>query len=252
METRRGFTLIEMMVALVVGAFVVTGAFRLLTQNQRASDLISNRGEFRDRITLATTQVNRSITMAGFGISNMEVIRKGPGQHTDTLVIHSNAREHRTTLIDSAAYGVRILRVFKDSGFAPGGFIGITDSLRNEFARVESIEGDSISGFRLNLSGGLANAYSAGVPDIYPVQRERFFADLESKSLVRIVDDRRIVLGEGITQFQVDLLTGSGAPATRHQEIRVITFSVAGNYKAPAGTPSLMSFSSTVIPRNIL
>jgi hypothetical protein len=237
---------------MVVGALVVTGVFRLLTQNQKAGDLISNRGDFRDRATLATTQINRSITMAGFGITNMDVIRRGHGQTTDTLQLYVNSSERRTTLIDSAAAGATMVRVFKDSGFTAGCFMGITDSLRHEYVRVQRVEGNLTDGFQIHLSGGLTNAYKAGVPHIYPVQRERYFVDAQAKALVRLVDDRRIVIGDSISVFQVQLLNGSGAPATRHQDIRVVTFSIAGNYKAPSGTPSLMSFSSTVIPRNIL
>lgn len=247
-----GFSLAEMLVALVVSSFLIAGLFRIWNQNRRTTDLISNKGDFRDRATLATTRINRSITTAGFGISQMDVIKRTVGAHTDTLVVYSNPTERRTTLIDSVLAGHSMLRVFKDSGFTVGCFLGITDSLNHEYARVDRIEGNIDDGFRFYLSGGLTYGYKAGVPDIYPVQRERIYADVENKALIRYVDDRRQELGEGIIQFRAQLLDHYGNAASAHKDIRVVTFTLAGNYKAPTGMPSLMSFSSTVIPRNIL
>jgi hypothetical protein len=90
------------------------------------------------------------------------------------------------------------------------------------------------------------------MPDIYPVEKETFFIDRTASALMRIVGSRRIALANGITDFRVDLRDASGHTATSSQSIRVVTFNMTGSYKAPAGTPSLMNFSSTVIPRNIL
>lgn len=251
-ESQKGFSLPEMMVALVVSSFLVLGLFRIWNQNRRTTDLIANKGDFRDRATLATTRVNKTVTMAGFGITRMDVVSRRSGLGTDTLVVYSNPSERRTTLIESVSAGGRELRVFKDSGFTVGCFLGITDSLNNEYARVEGIGGNESDGFRLTLSGGLSNAYLAGVPDIYPVLREKIFADAEAKSLIRVVDDRRQTLGDGITEFRVQLLDNSGNTAATQRELRVITFTLTGSYKAPAGVPNLMTFTSTVIPRNIL
>lgn len=252
MKRQAGFSLIEMMVAVVVGSLLITSLFKLWTNNQRTTDLIANKGDFRDKATLATTQLNRSITMAGFGISKMDVIYRSSGSLSDTLVVFSNNTERRTTLVDSVAAGASEIKVFKDSGFSAGCFLGITDSIKHEYARVHRIEGDSIDGFKLVLTAGLANSYQTGVPDVYPVQRERFFADAENRTLVRFVDDRRLTVGAGVTAFRVQFLNINGNPASSHKDIRVVTFSLSGSYKAPTGTPSTMSFSSTVIPRNIL
>lgn len=249
---QQGFTLVELMVALVAGALVVAASFRLLDQNRKAADLISNRGDFRDKATLATTQVNRAITMAGFGISRMEVLTRSSGSLSDTLTVFSNPGERRTTLVDTAREGGNSFRVFKDTGLSVGGWIGITDSLKHEYARVLSIEKDLVEGYQVHVYGHLANTYLPGVPDIYPVKRERYFIDPADSTLVRYVDDRRLSLASGVTEFRVQLLTQAGYPASVHSDIRVVTFSLTGRYKAPAGTPSSMSFSSTVIPRNIL
>ena len=252
MRRQAGFTLVEMLVAVVTGAFLVATAFRMLTANQKTADLIAEKGDLRDQATLATTQVNRTLTMAGFGITRMDVIFRSAGTLTDTVIVWSNPSERRTTLIDSAPAGTTVLRVFKDSGFTAGCFLGITDSLKHEYKRVSSVSGDSANGYRLYLSAGLGQSFAAGVPDIYPVQKERIFAEPQQKTLVRYVDDRRQTLGGGITAFRAQLLNVNGTQAAAHRDIRVITFSLTGTFKAPAGATGNMSFSSTVIPRNIL
>jgi prepilin-type N-terminal cleavage/methylation domain-containing protein len=247
-----GFTLIELLVSLVIGSFLVTALFQIWNTNRKETDRIQTKADYRDRATLATTALNRSITMAGFGLSKLDVISRVSGSLTDTLKLYSNAEERRTTLRDTARIGSVQLTVFKDSGFTVGTLIGITDSLKQEYVRLTAISGDASSGFRFTVSPALGNAYLPGVPDIYPVQKETFYIDHADSVLVRLVDSRRIELAQGITEFRVDLRDGSGAPATKCKNIRVITFSLTGSYKAPTGAPSQMSFSSTVIPRNIL
>jgi prepilin-type N-terminal cleavage/methylation domain-containing protein len=251
-QRQTGFTLVEMLISLVVGSILITTLFKLWNTNRMETDRIQTKSDFRDRATLATTALNRSITMAGFGLSKIDVIAHASGSLSDTLTLYTNAAERRTTLRDSAAYLASEICVFNDSGFAEGSLIGITDSINQQFVRIAAITGDSSTGFYFRIQPSLNHPYASGVPDIFPVQREVFYIDGEDSSLVRQMDDRRNVLARGISEFRVDLRDGNGAIAANCRSIRVITFSVAGSYKASAGTPSLMRFSSTVIPRNLL
>jgi prepilin-type N-terminal cleavage/methylation domain-containing protein len=247
-----GFTLVEMLVALVIGSMVITAVFRIWRANQSESTRIGIKSDFRDRATLATTSLNRAITMAGFGMSKMNVIQKGSGSSTDTLTLFSNPQERRTTLRDTARLGSNEILIFTDSGFVVGGMLGITDSLQQEYAKIIDIHGDTASGFRITLAGQLEHTYKPGVPDVYPVEKERFFIQGSSQTLFRIVGDRNIALAKGITEFRVDLRDASGNPTNISKNMRVVSFQFTGTYKAPQGTPNQMRFSSTVIPRNIL
>lgn len=247
-----GFTLIEALVSCVVGAMLVTVLFQLWTANQRATMRIGNKSDFRDRATLATTALTRSITMAGFGLSKLDVVFRTHAETGDTLTVYSNPDERRTTLWDTAAEGATSIRVFTDTGFTIGGRLGITDSLQQEYATIASISGDSAHGFLLGLSAPISHRYNPGVPDIFPVQKEKFYIDRQHQALMRKVDGTDITLAQGITGFTVDLKDASGNEATSSKTIRVVTFSLIGTYKAPEGTFNQMRFSSTVIPRNIL
>lgn len=247
-----GFTLVELLVGVVLGAMLMTAVWRLWSVNQSETNRIQDKSDFRDKATLATTRLNRSITMAGFGITKMDVIQRRSGSLTDTLTIYSNEDELRTTLRDSAKTSGSYLIVFKDTGFVEGGMLGITDSIHQEYATIAGITGDTANGFRISLSSGLQHTYLPGVPDIYPVQMEVIYIDGSSSSLVRRVGQNSQVLSGGITDFRVDMRDASGNIATYYRNIRVITFSMMGTYKAPSGTPNQMRFSSTVIPRNLL
>jgi prepilin-type N-terminal cleavage/methylation domain-containing protein len=252
LTSTRGFTLIEILISLVIGSLLLTSLFKLWNTNQKETNRIGAKSDFRDRVTLATTQLNRSIIMAGFGISKMDVIVKSASSLTDTLTLYSNATEFRTTLRDTASESVTLITIFKDSGFVVGGYIGITDSLHSEFNRITAISGDSASGFDISLQRPLGHKYLSGIPDIYPVALEKFYIDGTDHTLIRIIDERRMALAKDMTEFRVSLLDASGNPASSYKSIRVVTFNLAGNFNASTGTPSLMRFSSTVIPRNIL
>lgn len=248
----RGFTLIEVTVSIVLAAILMTALFRLWGDNQSASLRIGNKADFRDKASLATTALNRAITRAGFGLSNLDVIKRQAGDSSDILILYHNPDERRTTLRDTAKSGYNKVVVFNDTGFAVGGMLGITDSLKHEFAEIASISGDSASGWEITLASPLQYRYDPGVPDIYPAVKETFFINKYSHALVSLSEGTQKVLAHGITDFSVELKDGSGYPATSYKDIRVVTFALAGTYKAPEGTFNQMRFSTTVIPRNIL
>jgi prepilin-type N-terminal cleavage/methylation domain-containing protein len=252
LRRERGFTMVEVMVSLVMGAILLTAVYRLWLANHNTSARLGSKTDFRDRATLATTGLNRSITMAGFGMTKLDVLFRIRTEASDTLIVYSNPTERRTTLRDTAYVGSTSILVFTDSGFATGGRIGITDSLQQEYSIITGVTGDSATGFRLGLSAPLEHKFLAGVPDIYPVQKEKFFINRATNALVRKVDASTTVLAAGINDFRVELKDAAGNDATSYRSIRVVTFSLAGTYKAPQGSFNTMRFSSTVIPRNIL
>ncbi len=247
-----GFTLVELLVSMVIGSILISGAFKIWSATNSGSLLLQTKGDFRNQASLAMAKLNSNILMAGFGMSKMDVVVKSTTTLTDTLTIYSNPTEIRTTLRDTARVGTRRLVVFKDSGFTVGSLLGITDSIRQEYKRIASISGDAVSGFNLNLESDLAYTYLSGVPNVYPIQKQKIFIDSDNHVLIGYVDASRRVLAKDITNFRVSLLDSKGVPAVSFKAIRVVTFNLTGSYKAPAGIPNVMSFSSTVIPRNIL
>jgi prepilin-type N-terminal cleavage/methylation domain-containing protein len=251
-KRQSGFTLIETMVTVIIGAILMASLFKLWSANENGALRIGNKGDFRNRATLASTTLNHAITMAGFGMARLDVVVKASTEATDTLSLYANPGQRRTTLRDTARAHATSILVFNDTGFTVGGMLGITDSLKQEFASISSITGDSSSGYRINLAAPLQNSYNPGVPDIYPAQKERFFIDAQSHALLHRMGSTDKTLADNITDFRVELKDATGQPATSFQTIRVVSFSFTGSYKAPQGAFNQMRFSSTVLPRNIL
>jgi prepilin-type N-terminal cleavage/methylation domain-containing protein len=247
-----GFTLIETMVTVIIGAILVASLFKLWSANESSALRLGNKGDFRNRATLASTALNHAITMAGFGMARVNVVVKATTEATDTLSLYANPSERRTTLRDTARVHATSILVFNDTGFAVGGMLAITDSLKQEFASISSISGDSASGYMIHLDSPLLNSYNPGVPDIYPAQKEKFFIDAQSHALIHRIGGSDKTLADNISDFRVDLKDASGQPATYFSNIRVVSFSFTGSYKAPHGAFNQMRFSSTVLPRNIL
>lgn len=251
-QRQSGFTLVEVMISVIVGTILVASLFRLWNANQNAALRIGNKGDFRNRATLASTTLNHSITMAGFGMARLDVVAKATTDSTDTLFLYSNPGQRRTTLRDTARASATSMLVFNDTGFTVGGMLGITDSLKQEFATITAISGDSASGYRITLASPLQHAYNPGVPDIYPAWKEKFFIDRFSHALTHRVGGSDIPLAASISDFRVELKDAGGQSATSFKSIRVVSFTFTGSYRAPQGAFNQMRFSSTVLPRNIL
>lgn len=251
-DRRGGFTLMETMVSVVIGAVLMGSLYQLWTANQRTTLRLGNKSDFRDRATLATTRLNQSVTMAGYGMSKLDVIFRSRTEATDTLIVYSNPADRRTTLKDTARLAATTILILNDTGFTVGGRLGITDSLQQEYAVISDIAGDTAHGFTVTLSAPLQHRYNPGVPDIYPVQREKFYIDRNAGALIRKVDAAVNILASGMSDFRVDLMDGSGNQVSSYHSIRVVSFSMTGTYKIPDGNLSTMRFSSTVIPRNLL
>lgn len=250
-----GFTLPEMLVAMVVGAIVISSVFKIWKNNQQETHRLYSVSDYRERVTLATTRLNRTITMAGFGMSRIDVFFRSTGLKTDTLKVYSNESEEHSSVIDTAKAGQTQMLLFRTTGFAVGRHIGITDSLNQEYARVTSISGDSADGYHVGVYPPLQHTYLPGVPDIYPVHQEIFYLNSQSQNLVHLRDGSQATLAGGIQDFRIKFLDRNGNEAATHRDIRSVTFTVSGTYRKVtegATLPPMINFSSTVIPRNIL
>jgi hypothetical protein len=247
-KNEKGISWLEPVVAMAAAGLLGLALFKLGSA-PRGAGRIEEKGGFHERAALAADQIRGSIAMAGFGITRMEVLRKSGGARTDTLTIFSNLGGRSTTLIAPAAANDSVIALFDNPGLAPGVHLGICDGDKSEYALVKEIDGDSLRGFRVSLASPLAYAYPAGAPDVYPVQRELYFIDLERRSLIHFVDERRMVLAPDMREFRVQLRDQFGAVTAVVQNVKAVTFSLAGSGTNADGASGQMSISSTAIAR---
>jgi prepilin-type N-terminal cleavage/methylation domain-containing protein len=69
MKTKRGFTLVELMTALVIMAFVVAGISQVLIKQSQASNAQSLERDLEESGRLALLEISRSVRLAGYGIT---------------------------------------------------------------------------------------------------------------------------------------------------------------------------------------
>ena len=61
----RGFSIVELLVAMTIGLFLVGGAIQVLTQNKTAYSLISERLNIQDSARFASRRIGNLLRMAG-------------------------------------------------------------------------------------------------------------------------------------------------------------------------------------------
>ena len=66
-NTSRGFTLLELMVSLVIGAITLATAVQLYSQAVKATIVTSQRAEMQQDFRAAANLLSRDISMAGAG-----------------------------------------------------------------------------------------------------------------------------------------------------------------------------------------
>lgn len=242
-----GFTLIEALVGLVVGAILLAGSFRLWKTHSEESFRLQKKAELRDRMTLSSKQIQRSITLAGLGLSKVPTLVKEDAVGSDTLFIYTNGSEARTGVLSDLALGQYAVHVEDAAAFADARFFAVSDGSHGEVKPIDNINGNVIV-----LESPLESAYLRAATSAYPARREKYFSDQSENRLIRSVDGNSKVLAEDIHNFQVSFRDRNGASTEESLKVRTVHFSFTGHFPAREGALNSMVFTSTAIPRNTL
>jgi prepilin-type N-terminal cleavage/methylation domain-containing protein len=244
---RDGFTLIEALVGLVVGALVLAGGFRLWKANHEETWRLRKKTELRDRMTLSSKRIQRSITLAGLGMAKAPTLIKSDAVGSDTLVIFLNAGEQRSALLSDLYAGQLAVYVGSPQVFQGNPFLAVSDGDRGEVKPIERISGNVVI-----LSRPLESAYSRAQATALPARRERYYTDQGGNRLLCDLDGATRVLGEDMRNFQVSFRDRQGASTEDPKAVRAVQFSYTGIFPAREGMLNSILFTSTAIPRNLL
>lgn len=245
-ESHHGFTLVEAMIGLVVGALTLAGGFRLWKANHEESLRIEKKSELRGRMVLSSKRIQRSITLAGLGMAKAPTLAKSDAVGSDTLVVFTNAGEQRSGLLSDLYAGQFALYVGDPQIFQGARFLAVSDGERGEVKPI-----DRISGSVVVLSRPLESAYSRIRASALPARRERYFTDQGGNRLLRDLDGSARVLGEDMRNFQVSFRDKHGASTEDPRAVRAVHFSFTGIFPAREGMLNSVLFTSTAIPRNL-
>lgn len=243
----RGFTLIEAMIGLVVGALVMAGAWRVWKTQHEESFRLRKKTELRDRMALSSKQIQRSITLAGIGLSRAPTLVKADALGSDTLTIYTNEGETRTGSLSNLMVGQYAIHVQNPGALAGALYLAITDGTRGEVKPIERLHGNVVV-----LRGPLESSYPMAAVSLLPAKREKYWTDQGGSRLIRSVNASVHVLSEDVRNFQVSFRDKSGASTEVPREVRSVHFSFTGVFPAKEGMINSLNFTSTAIPRNLL
>lgn len=247
-KRQAGFTVAEIVVGMTIGAFVLAGLYRLWSNNSEESLKLQRKIEIRNQVALSTKRLNQSITLAGIGLEKVVGLTKADAVGSDTLVVYTNASEHRTTLILSHHPQYSMVKVADGSIFANASYVVLTDGTNGEARRIRSREGST-----LFLSENFNHQYAVATTTVMPATSHKFYSDQDREMLVCVVNagDPSIV-GRKIKNFQISFRDRNGGVTHALREIRFVNYSLTGVFPTREGAINSVVYSSTSIPRNIL
>jgi hypothetical protein len=236
-----------MLVGMVVGTLVLAGAYSVWKTHQKAGYQMGKKIDLRNAMTLSSKRIQRSITLAGIGLSGFANITKVDAVGSDTLDIFTNQVEAKSPLNYDAFSGSGIISVSNSAAFEGASFVVIMTGATGELREISSRNGAN-----LFLDMPLDQDHPRLTTVARPAMRERFYSIQESNQLIRDMEGSVSVVAMNVKNFQVSFSNKRGEPTIVSNEIRTVKFSFKGVFPADEGALNTINFSSTAIPRNLL
>lgn len=247
MKGSRGFTLVEAMVGMVIGGLILAASYALWRTHQVEGMRLSKKIELRNKLTLASKRLDRSVTLAGLGLGGAASLSKNDAVGSDTLVIYTNPTEIKAHLAAASDHHVAAIQVDAPSSFAAGGYVAISGGGHAELRRVTALQGST-----LNLDSAFANDYAVAGTVVMPAQRERFYSRQDSACFMQEVPGATRTVATHVKNFQVSFADQAGKSTEIPTQIRTVRYSLTGFFPAREGAIDNINLSSTAIPRNTL
>lgn len=246
-QSQSGFSLVEMLVGMAVGSLVLAGAYSVWKTHQEAGFQMGKKIDLRNAMTLSSKRIQRSITLAGIGLSGLANISKVDAAGSDTLDIYTNQVLAKSALNYDAFNGSGTLSVTDAAAFENASFVVVMTGATGELREIVSRSGQN-----LFLDSPLGQDHPQATSAAMPAMRERFYSIQESNQLIRDVEGSISVVAANVKNFQVSFSNKRGEPTAISNEVRTVKFSFKGVYPAEQGALNTINFSSTAIPRNLL
>jgi len=247
MIRHRGFTMIETVVSMVIGAIVMAAGYGLWRTHQVEGMRLSKKIELRNKLTLSSKQLQRAVTLAGLGLSGAPNLAKQDEVGSDTLIIYTNPTETKANLVIAADHHVAAIQVDAPTPFAAAGYVALVGGGHAELRRIVGVNGSTLS-----LDSAFANDYATAGTVAMPARRERFFSQQDSSRLIHETAEGRHVIATDVKNFQVSFADKQGNSTEIPAQVRTVRFSLTGIFPAREGALNSIVLSSTAIPRNTL
>lgn len=246
-QSQAGFSLVEMLVGMVVTSLVLAGAYSVWKTHHKAGFQMGKKIDLRNAMTLSSKRIQRSITLAGIGLSGIANISKIDAAGSDTLDIFTNQVDSRSPLNYDAYNGSSVISVTDYAAFEGASYVVVLTGDVGEMREIVSRNGAN-----LFIDSPLDLDHPKSTSVALPAMRERFYSIQETNELIRELEGSLSVVAMNVKNFQVTFSNRLGEPTDVADQIRTVKFSFKGVFPAEEGALNTIHFSSTAIPRNLL
>jgi len=224
LRSRRGTTLLELMLGLFISSIVIIGLYRVAKSVLLTANRERQKAEMQQSITSVSNIIERDIRMAGCGLPGNGLRAVLNDSLNDYLMIFSNEMRIQTTLtsdINGASYEMFVVDA---SGFSEDEWVCIEgpDTIYREIYHVT----DNASGAdRISIAGVV------GVPHVFPAGSRVYAAN---RILYAVVQSPTPVLKRQKNDMSIDL-------GAKLQKIAVIPKKATGSIVAYAGDADVLT-----------
>jgi prepilin-type N-terminal cleavage/methylation domain-containing protein len=241
---KRGLTLIELLIVLVISSILIAGIYRTFIQQQHTYTVQEQVVDMQQSLRIAINQMVREIRMAGFGRTDGEIFNNGGVEGYKNVITPADSSitivasiEQVGTVMEHAGSDSKSIKVTNASSFdaLKKGYISINGT---ESHRIHSIAGDQINFHDMGKSefGKLKEAHFPGEP-VFMVQAITYSHWQDGNGKWWLMRDEN--LGEGpqpvaenveFLQFTYTLADGTvfvgTVPPNREEEIRLVQVTI--------------------------
>ena len=235
----RGLTLIELMVALVSSALVISGLYRIFVSQQKTYVAQEQVIEVKQDLRGGVMSLIRELRMAGFGNVSMALPLVFPGGQSYENVVNSNTPSQGWVTIvmalDSNSRGARLKSIVqaKKPARIQVSSVADFDTNRKSYISIGGVESKKIIGVNagtkeLILEDGLIYTYPAETP-IYPVRAISYGGGLRDEN----TGEGSQSLWENVEDVRFQFFDGNGNPAASDAAIRLMGVTVTARAAMP-------------------
>lgn len=193
MKTCSGLTIIELLISLVIGSFVVSGTYNLWLNHQKQVFIIKQKTDLRNHMILSSKKIRKTIVNAGFGLPLVRAINV----NSDTLRTFSNINMLSSLLIADISSNSKFITVDDPSLFSIGSYLTISDNNSGEIHKIISKNRNEIG-----LDSGISKNFTVSISKAYPVIKESFYINRYTHSLINNINGVDRVILNNIYDFK--------------------------------------------------
>ncbi len=256
--TRRGFTVVELLVTTLVALVVMAAAYAIYVAQSKSYIAVDDQAQSLQSARVSLEQLTREMRMAGFGVVGIETVTDAK---TDTITFRGDIdSDVSTVLASAAAAGATQLLVNLDDTkdtIEAGDYIFLHSGSTVEMVPVDAANPVDLSSEpdKIKLGRGLVNAFDPATTIVKSVETTTYAYNFGTQTLSK----NGVATASNIANFSLRYLNENGtelAPATmssltQDQRASVRRIEISLETRSALSEGRTKSYSTSVDLRNM-